>query len=100
MSQPTNETEEVLSTNEELRIGLHSLKSNKGWQHLEKNIRHWQNQCQAEISKQVKEGKLPATPLGEFEAYGRVLNAIDFFLIQLTGNPGEGPNLDPIPPVK
>lgn len=98
MQQSFDETE--LTSNEELRASFYSLKKNPAWLHIVKNIEHWKNQCQAEINKLVKEGKIPSAPVGEFEAYGRVLNAPDFFLLQLSGNPGEGPQLDPHPPVK
>lgn len=89
---PPSSDEEQLN-NEELRMALLSLKSNKGYLHLVKNIEHWKNQCLEEILKEDNAVKSK----GEFVAYGRVLNAVDFLIQVLNGNPGEGPELDPIP---
>lgn len=93
-----DESTDVPSPNDELLAAFYSLKSNKAWLHLTKNIEHWKNQCLSEILKE--DDKSTAKAKGEYTAYGRVLNSIEFFIIQLTGNPGEGPQLDPNPPPK
>lgn len=82
------------NTNDEMLMQLKTLKANPAYRYICENIGHWKNQCLNEILKQDKADKQK----GEFEAYGRVLNAPDFFIQQLSQNPGIGPNLDPHSP--
>ncbi len=91
--QTSNFEEEGPTLNEELLTAFYSLKSNKAWLHIVKNIEHWKNQCLNEILKEKETDKQK----GEFSAYGRVINAPDFFIQILTSNPGKGPELDPFP---
>lgn len=90
--------EKELNSNHATIAGLQALKSNPAFTYLCEHIEHWKNQCLNIILEQ----KDSDAEKGEFKAYGRMLNAPDFFIDMLRTNPGVDPQdeLDPSPRTK
>ncbi len=84
--------ENLENLNSDLRAGLLRLKADPAFKFLVEQWNHWKNQCLNEV---LKPGDNEAAK-GEYSAYGRVLNSPDFFIQQLSPNPGLPTiNLDP-----